>query len=146
MTALSVRAAFKPGELDATTLCTTTNVQGSHFPGHVRDVGDENVSSCPDPWILCTIVLDSSHVRHDSGTRSSRDIRQGETLNGPFAPISSASAAADVCSPAYKEMTATHPLYGKHSRPPLTPEAWWTALINKCMVHAGATEQGELAE
>ncbi|CAK9783202.1 HAD-like protein [Cutaneotrichosporon oleaginosum] len=42
--------------------------------------------------------------------------------------------------PAFKEMNATHPLYGKHSTPPLTPESWWTGLIVKCMAHAGASE------
>lgn len=41
---------------------------------------------------------------------------------------------------AYKELNAIHPLYGKHSTPPLTPEAWWTSLIRRCMIHAGASE------
>ncbi|WOO82565.1 Haloacid dehalogenase-like hydrolase domain-containing protein 3 [Vanrija pseudolonga] len=40
--------------------------------------------------------------------------------------------------PAFKEMNAQYPLYGKHSVPPLTPEKWWSTLIHKCMVHAGA--------
>ncbi|BEI82632.1 hypothetical protein CcaverHIS002_0305000 [Cutaneotrichosporon cavernicola] len=43
--------------------------------------------------------------------------------------------------PAFKEMNAIHPVYGKHSNPPLTPEGWWTDLIHKCMAHAGASER-----
>ncbi|GMK56478.1 hypothetical protein CspeluHIS016_0303180 [Cutaneotrichosporon spelunceum] len=42
--------------------------------------------------------------------------------------------------PAFKEMNAIHPVYGKHSTPPLTPEGWWTDLIHRCMAHAGASE------
>ncbi|KAL1408668.1 hypothetical protein Q8F55_005481 [Vanrija albida] len=40
--------------------------------------------------------------------------------------------------PAFKEMNAQYPLYGKHAAPPLSPEQWWSALINQCMLHAGA--------
>lgn len=48
-------------------------------------------------------------------------------------------------------MNAQFPLYGKHSTPPLTPEKWWSTLIQRCMVHAGAgasevdKQGGELA-
>lgn len=41
---------------------------------------------------------------------------------------------------AFKEMNVVYPLYGKHSTPPLTPEAWWSDLIRRCMLHAGASE------
>jgi len=44
---------------------------------------------------------------------------------------------------AFKEMLAAYPLYGKHASPPLTPEAWWSTLIHKCMLHAGAGQRGK---
>lgn len=43
---------------------------------------------------------------------------------------------------AFKEMEAAHPMYGKFSDPPLTPAQWWTELIRRCMVHAGAASEG----
>lgn len=58
--------------------------------------------------------------------------------------LRSSELPSDDPTAAFKEMSVAHPLYGKHSRPPLTPEAWWSTLIGKCMLHAGATEYGEL--
>ncbi|KAK1923298.1 HAD-like domain-containing protein [Papiliotrema laurentii] len=40
--------------------------------------------------------------------------------------------------PAFKEMDKTWPMYGKHADPPLMPEKWWTELIRRCIVNAGA--------
>lgn len=56
-----------------------------------------------------------------------------------FRSVTPASVRAGF-RPAYKEMNARYPLYGKHSTPPLTPESWWTHLIVKCMQHAGVAE------
>lgn len=39
---------------------------------------------------------------------------------------------------AFKEMDKTWPMYGKHADPPLTPEKWWTELIRRSIVNAGA--------
>ncbi|KAK4689654.1 hypothetical protein P7C73_g447, partial [Tremellales sp. Uapishka_1] len=39
---------------------------------------------------------------------------------------------------AFKSINSAHPLYGKHSSPPLSPEEWWTSLIRECMIKAGA--------
>lgn len=45
--------------------------------------------------------------------------------------------------PAFKEMDAAHPLYGKFSDPPMIPAQWWTELIRRCMIHAGGEVEGE---
>jgi hypothetical protein len=45
--------------------------------------------------------------------------------------------------PAFKAMEVRWPVYGKHSKPALSPEQWWTELIKQCMLEAGAAEKGE---
>jgi hypothetical protein len=47
---------------------------------------------------------------------------------------------------AFKEMEKIWPLYGKLSNPPLSPEQWWTELIQRCMKHAGASNEGSIIE
>lgn len=44
---------------------------------------------------------------------------------------------------AFKEMESAWPLYGKHANPPLTPEQWWTEVITRTMLHAGAAQSGQ---
>jgi hypothetical protein len=43
---------------------------------------------------------------------------------------------------AFKDMDRQFPLYGKLAKPPISPEAWWTELIQRCMLHAGASQSG----
>ncbi|ORY90282.1 hypothetical protein BCR35DRAFT_350018 [Leucosporidium creatinivorum] len=40
---------------------------------------------------------------------------------------------------AYRHWAATHPMYGKLSTPPLTPESWWRGLIHDAFLHAGVS-------
>ena len=70
-------------------------------------------------------------------------------------PLLSARPSSQVCavcidqytcslmfSLAFREMDKTWPLYGKHSDPPLSPEEWWTEVIKRTMLHAGAPPTG----
>ncbi|KAL7420930.1 hypothetical protein Q5752_004884 [Cryptotrichosporon argae] len=50
------------------------------------------------------------------------------------------SAVRAAFKPAFREMSRVHPLYGKHSAPPLSPADWWSGLIRRCMLHAGTAE------
>ncbi|GAA5839029.1 hypothetical protein JCM5353_001959 [Sporobolomyces roseus] len=45
---------------------------------------------------------------------------------------------------AFKQWLKTHPLYGKHSSPPLEPTAWWAGVIGDTFRFAGVSQQ-ELA-
>jgi hypothetical protein len=45
---------------------------------------------------------------------------------------------------AFKSMDAEYPLYGKHARPRLSPEQWWTELIRRCFKAAGADDAGRI--
>ena len=54
--------------------------------------------------------------------------------------VGSSASAEPSLSPAFKEINAKHHLYGKHSSPPITPEQWWSELIQRCIVNAGAEE------
>jgi hypothetical protein len=47
-------------------------------------------------------------------------------------------------SSAFKSMSEKYPLYGKHGEPPISPEAWWTELIRRCIKEAGASNAGQL--
>ncbi|GAA5914685.1 hypothetical protein JCM6882_003601 [Rhodosporidiobolus microsporus] len=41
---------------------------------------------------------------------------------------------------AFKQYAKQHPLYGKHSEPPMQPEAWWRGVIQETFRNAGAAE------
>ncbi|GAA6019001.1 hypothetical protein JCM10207_006284 [Rhodosporidiobolus poonsookiae] len=38
---------------------------------------------------------------------------------------------------AFSAQASAHPLYGKHSTPPLSPSAWWASVIHSTFLHAG---------
>lgn len=43
---------------------------------------------------------------------------------------------------AWKEVSARHPLYGKHSDPPLHYEDWWGLIIERTFQKAGLADSG----
>ncbi|WVF67820.1 hypothetical protein IAT40_002581 [Kwoniella sp. CBS 6097] len=53
----------------------------------------------------------------------------------------SALSVRSAFKPAFEEVDAGWPLYGKHSKPPLSPEQWWTKIIYQTLRHAGASTQ-----
>nr|XP_031858266.1 uncharacterized protein CI109_006317 [Kwoniella shandongensis]KAA5525338.1 hypothetical protein CI109_006317 [Kwoniella shandongensis] len=67
-----------------------------------------------------------------------------EAIRGGLSPNSiTPLTVRQAFRPAFKEIDATWPLYGKHSSPPLSPEEWWTTIIYQTLLVAGASK-GEL--
>ncbi|OCF35974.1 hypothetical protein I317_00497 [Kwoniella heveanensis CBS 569] len=65
-----------------------------------------------------------------------------EGIKGGLSPESiTPQSVRSAFGPAFKEVNAGWPLYGKHSEPPLSPEQWWTKIIYQTLKHAGASSQ-----
>ncbi|WVQ95417.1 hypothetical protein IAU59_002514 [Kwoniella sp. CBS 9459] len=79
---------------------------------------------------LCTPRRPIHEQYHEEGVRGglSPDCISPQSVRSAF-------------KPAFKEIDATWPLYGKHSTPPLSPEEWWTKIIYQTLRHAGASAQ-----
>ena len=45
---------------------------------------------------------------------------------------------------AWKEISTQHPLYGKHSTPPLHYNDWWNLIIERTFLYADVASSGKL--